>query len=391
MGVRLTPGTEIASYRILDFIASGGEGDVYNAVTPEGRPVVLKQLRESVSGPDGEVHAERARRVGRLVGAHHSCVCEILDVFAHRDLMYVVTERVEGDTLERLLLASGPMPLEVFALILEDLLAGLGWLHARGFVHRDVKPGNIMVRAEAGRYRAALIDLSIVFDRRLPRLTRKALGPGTYEYAPKEIIFREDEDIDGRADLYSAGATMFHALTGHLPFDASSCEALLKLCLSPERPSLRVHVPELSPTVDRYVQRLMALRATDRPASAEAAWAEFESLVGPAPSARRAPTRHPAPPATVAAGHGLRIESGSLAGVLLAVPRNGLTLGRSLVNPEDNAISRFHVRAAARDRGIRLRDLGSRNGLIVRDRRRRRAFLRPGERLVLGETSLTCV
>ena len=97
-------------------------------------------------------------------GPHHSCVCEILDVFAHRDLMYVVTERVEGDT-ERLLLASA-MP-SVFALILEDLLAGLGWLHARGFASGR-QPGNIMVRAKAGRYRAALIDLSIVFDRRLP-------------------------------------------------------------------------------------------------------------------------------------------------------------------------------------------------------------------------------
>jgi len=95
-------------------------------------------------------------------------------------------------------------------------------------------------------------------------------------------------------------------------------------------------------------------------------------------------------PTVPAGGCGLRIASGPRMGAVLSIPKGGIALGRASLNPGDAGISRFHVRVRPTKRGLKLRDLGSLNGLIYRDRRVRRAVLQPGEEVLIGSTALVC-
>ena len=391
MGVRLKSGTRIESYRICRHMATGGEGDIYEALAPKGRTVVLKQHRESVSSPNGAVDAERTMRLRSLQGEKHPNVCEILDVFEHRDLLYVAMEYVDGESLEQIITEHGRLSIAQFRPVLRDILSGLDWLHGQGWVHRDIKPANIIGREEAGgEYCATIVDLCIALQMHLARVTHKSVMMGTFEYAPVEVILGGDREVNARADLYSVGTTMFHAVTGRLPFPEPAGDALLKQIACPERPSMREVVAEIPAPVDRYVQRMMALHPEDRPGSTQEAWRMFEHAVSGSPEygAPVFPALKPPAARRWPSTPHLLIGSGGFEGKTIPVPREGVTLGRAQLNPGDHAISRFHVRAAAKRTGIILRDLGSRNGLVTEGRRVRRALLHPGSQVLVGATVL---
>ena len=399
MAKYLKPGARIARYRILEPLDSGAEGTAYLAASTTGERIVLKQHRYSVKDSDHTTGAERVRRLQFLVGKRHPCVCEILEIFEHDGLLYEAMEYVEGDSLEVVMAEYERVPLNLIASVVHDILAGLDWLHTLGVVHRDVKPANVIVWKDTDEcYHAKLIDLGIALHCEMPRLTRRTFGVGTYEYAPREIIFT-DFDVDGRADLHSVGAILFEALTGRLPFVESAGEDLFKRILKPLRPSIREIVPEISAKLDEYVQRLMALEPKDRPSSARQAWAELEAILDAETGYDTATMVPPEPVYCTDDSLGvsaacdmelpcLQVTSGSLKGTSIPVPRGGVTLGRSLINPGDPLISRFHVRAKAKKEGIFLRDLRSHNGLIYKERRLRKAFLRPGDEVRVGATVL---
>lgn len=411
MAIRLEKGLTVHGYRIEGWIGAGGEGSTYLASKASIGKVVLKQLNFSASDPERKHDVERVHRTKRLVGRRCPQVVEILDIFRHEDLYYVVMEFVEGESLEDLLKRHGSLTPAEFRSAGEEILQGLGWLHAEGMVHRDVKPANIIVQCDrGGRLHATLIDLDIALHRADDRLTRPGLGIGTFAYMPVEGFKGRDADIDGRMDLYAFGVVLFEILTGRLPFAAAGIDGLLKAVVSSDRPSLRDHDAALTETLDAYVQQLMALQPRDRFESAEAALAAFRRVmpeaepVGDAagiptvrtpkrpptkrPKARKRSTpRSPSPPL----GPGLLILSGDRAGERIPISAKGVTLGRGLVNPSDKQISRVHARVTWRDGVMRVTSLGSANGLVRDGRRWRRLRIRYREVVCLGSTPLEFV
>ncbi len=419
MAIRLSKGRRVRDYEVISYLGFGGQGDAYLAQAPDGSQVVLKQLKFSASAPDHADNAERVSRLRLLIGKRHAKVCSALDVFVDRDLYYVVTAYVaDAESLDKLLARDGPLELPPALDIAGQTLEGLAWLHDQGIVHRDIKPGNIMIgKKSRARLQVTVIDIDLALHLPLPRLTfdpRGAgdlFGPCTPQYAPVEVI--RAGDIDPRADLYSVGATLFEMLTGSLPWPLEAGDELFRLVCDPARPSVRDRAPAVPATVDAYVQRLMALRPEDRPDHARQAMDELavlqESLGSlPRPARSRAshrPARHPspspvpaAPPPPVAPPPpmprqilALRIDSGDLAGALVAIPRRGIALGRGDINPSDEFISRTHCRVYPVRDLLKVRDLCSRNGLLSLGRRRRRGLLRPGESAQIGKTLVTCV
>jgi serine/threonine-protein kinase len=405
MAIRLSPGARVAAYAIRRYLATGGEGDTHEASTTRGVPTALKQLNFSASDPHQTENLQRAFRLKRLVGKRSPYVGEIFDVFVHDDLVYIAMEWVSGHSLEQLFEAKKRLGLELVIPVMGECLAGLAWLHGLELVHRDVKPANIIVSESVGSFSAKLIDLGIALDRTLPRLTCKGGIAATPEYAAPETLSGGEGKVDHRADFFALGATIFHLLTGRLPFPEPGRPLrrtfMSKLCAA-ERPSMRAYVPTIPESIDEYVQRLMSVRPEDRPSSAAIAWEELQRAVSGSgiPDETAAPAKSPSSltrgvgalvGSRTAGAWNLYVASGPLEGATITVPKGGITLGRTSLNPTDGSISRFHVRVKPRKSGIVLRDLGSLNGLIHRDRRVRRAVLAPGEEVLVGQTLIQLV
>lgn len=412
MARRLARGETIGAYSIFALLGAGGEGDVYEALAPDGCHCAVKQLKFSAGDPGHKPDRERAFRLQKLIGRRSPHVVEILDVFVHDDLVYKAMELITGRTLEERLAAETRLSPDEMAPIVRDILTGLDWLHGEDIVHRDIKPSNVVLVDGSSGVAAVIVDLGIALDRNLSRLTYKGGINGTPEYAAPEMIRGGATTIDGRSDIYCLGATLFHALTGQIPILSAGFPVrptFINELHAPVRPSIRDLVPDLPESLDCYVQRLMSVRPDDRPQSAKEALHEFElALVGGSktrsfwPSSVEPEERPPLEASTAARPPSvrvhkskstgreclLRIETGPKAGETISIPPNGVTIGRTTVNPDDRSISRFHCRIVPKKSGIRVRDCGALNGLIFREHRVHHARLVPGETLTLGETTL---
>lgn len=392
MGVELTSGTRIRGYTVLEPIGRGGFGDVYKARTREKAVVALKQFRLAVSRDSRPADVLRMEGLVSLVGLRCPHVCEVLEVFVHEELQYVAMEFVEGEPLDAVVARNGPCSLRCVRLLAPQLLAGLGFLHGHRVVHRDVKPSNVILSVrKGGAFVAKLIDLDTLVCLDRPRVTSRSEAIASREYAPVEVILGGESVIDNRADVYAFGATLFHALTGGPPFGEAVTEGFFRRLVAPERPSIRTCRPELPDALDGAIQQFMALRAEDRPNSVEEVWSRLDPVLPddgkPLPKLpERAESTKPEPLASLRPC--ISVMAGPLAGRTIPVPREGIALGRPSLNPEDRAIGRIHLRAIPTRRGLLLKDLGSRNGLVVGHRRLRRVLLHPGEEVRIGGTIL---
>jgi serine/threonine-protein kinase len=174
------------------------------------REVAIKVLRNAVHNRDllNRFHRE-AVALAALRSEH---VVSVLDADVRADMAYLVMEYLPGQSLSRLLATTGRLPAERAIRILGQVLDGLEYLHRHNFVHRDVKPANILIDDDD---RAVLVDLGIVFDQRRPGLTPADFVAGTPSYmAPEQ---RSCTTVDCRIDLYQAGLVTLFALTGTEP------------------------------------------------------------------------------------------------------------------------------------------------------------------------------
>ena len=337
-------------------------------------------------------------------------------MFVHEDLYYEVSEFVDGQTLEDWLDRRRPLAEGKAVSLANCVLQSLAWLHGLGIVHRDIKPSNIMVFVDdRGGLQAKLVDLGIALHVDRTRITVTGMV-GTYLYAAPEMFLGAEGMVDGRADLHALGVTLFEALAGKHPFSADTIEGLIKQVCGPARPSLEETAPHVSPALCAFVARLIRSNQDERYATAEDALAVLnectcslaptsrpvEGTVLPHPSATskvpdlewtETPEMDARPPDHVsheapASGHVLDILTGPFAGRIIPVPLGGFCIGRSMVNPEDGKLSRFHARAIPLNGAVKFVDLKTANRLLFRGRRRRRLRLKPGEEVTLGVTVL---
>ena len=450
MAVHLSKGSVINGYTVTGPLGGGAEGRVYQAKRSSGGPCALKQNGCSVSDPENAVEVRRVMRRQGLIGKRHPCVAEVFDVFTYEDLLYEVFELVRGSPLDRLLFDRGRLSISESEPIFDCVLQGLAWLHEQGLVHRDIKPGNIMVTPDGG---GKIIDFGIALAVGLSRLTRRT-PPCTPAYAPIEVMAGGDEVIDGRSDLYSVGATLYETLTGCLPFPDADEKAMVRAKAAGRFDPVLNHAPDIPPEVDTFVTRLLQPLAENRyatagearealrtacgsrkkpshssapaPPSAEAAGPHpsadklieamrFSEVVAPAlpgfPSPMPAPAsagysgapglvgmesaRFPAEPvypsresAVCAPGPHVRVLDGPKAGTLVAIPAKGLSVGRDELNVEDATISRVHAHLAAKRGALHVAASNAMNGVLVDGRRFRKVRVKPGQEFMMGMTRL---
>lgn len=246
------------AYRIERELGRGGMGAVFLA-----RDVTLdREVAIKVLPPDLAINAtlrERFVREARLAASlSHPNIVHVHAVLEHGELLAIVMQYVDGETLTQRVQRSGPYDAQDTARLLQDTAWALGYAHARGIVHRDVKPDNLLI--ERGTGRPMILDFGIARTERAKSLTEVGQSIGTPHYMSPEQAAAEE--VDGRSDLYSLGCVGFFAATGRTVFQAEAAHRLLMLHLTQPAPDVLELRPEFPrPLADVIARALKKDRA----------------------------------------------------------------------------------------------------------------------------------
>jgi uncharacterized RDD family membrane protein YckC len=268
-------------------LGEGAMGVVYEAWDTSLDRAVAVKVVHAIHAADPDIHArfrEEPRSAARVV---HENLTHVYFVGTTDGRPFYAMELVEGRTLERLVATEGPQPIERAVDILVQIAAGLGAVHAAGLVHRDVKPGNVLVTAD-GRVKLTDFGLSKSLDAATGG-TEAGSIIGTPDFMSPEQC--RGEPIDARTDVYALGLVAFVLLTGTKPWKGSSLGALLDQQMNAPLPRVTAIRPELPADVDEVLALLTAKDRARRPATMAQAAVLIERLrprvVVPAPVVAR--------------------------------------------------------------------------------------------------------
>jgi CheY-like chemotaxis protein len=264
----------IGPYRIVDELGRGGMGVVYRAVREDtGQEVALKVRTE---GPVlGHDTGRFVRELSLLASLDHPGIARFVDSGTDDKLIYYAMEFVPGTTLAAAIAARGRLPWQEVATFGRETANALAYVHGRNVLHRDIKPGNIVLVPGA---RSRLIDFGLARRPHDPGLTDKHEVVGTLSYLGPEVI---DSGLHGpEGDVFALGVCLYEALRGSHPFDAppgASAFAVTEAFRAGRLPRLLDVVPTVPSELARVIERALAPKPVDRPTAAalEVALAEL--------------------------------------------------------------------------------------------------------------------
>jgi hypothetical protein len=259
-------GTQVNGFKIQSRIGSGGFGVVYKAFdTNLERSVAIKMLPPKIAKA-GQGLVERFLREARSAAKlSHPNIVTIHQICPYKDTYYIVMELVDGGALHEFLSVQKRFPSAEATRVIRAAAEGLGHAHRRGIIHRDVKPGNIMLTNDG---QVKVSDFGLARD---VLQGRDIVGPGhslgTPRYmAPEQAL---GDEPTASSDLYSLAATYYTLLTGRPPFDAVGDREIMKKHVTEPVPDPRLAVAELPVAVYRFFEKAMAKQPEDRYLTAE--------------------------------------------------------------------------------------------------------------------------
>jgi serine/threonine-protein kinase len=256
-------GFVVGCYIVLDRLGQGSRGRVFKAQHRlMGRVVALKVIAPQLASRASSI--ARFQREMRLLGRlDHPNVVRAFDADQVGDLLYIVMEYIAGLDFERLLQERGVLPYREVADYMAQAALGLAHAHDRGIVHRDIKPTNLLL-SEEGQVKVLDLGLGALMEAESETSFATAAGHsvGTLNYmSPEQAMARE---IDGRSDLYSLGCSMYHLLTGQVPFPGDTvAECLRRRALGSPVPITDLR-PDLPTQLIDVLDKLMAPRPEQR-------------------------------------------------------------------------------------------------------------------------------
>lgn len=256
----------LGGYRILQVIGSGGMGVVFRAHDPQlDREVALKAMLPALAA--SETARQRFLREARAAASlFHDHIIPIYQVGEQHGVPFLAMPFLQGESLEtRIQRVDGPLPIDEIRSIARQTAEGLAAIHARGMVHRDIKPGNIFLEGKSGRVK--ILDFGLARQGGDVQLTQEGNIVGSPAFMAPEQARRES--LDGRADLFSLGCVLYLMATGVLPFEADDVLAMLLAITTQEPVDVRKRNPALPESLARLIMDLLAKNPQDRPATAQ--------------------------------------------------------------------------------------------------------------------------
>jgi serine/threonine protein kinase len=443
--MEISAGTEIGGYRIVNLLGQGGMGVVYLADNVRGgQRVALKLLTPDLARSSG--FRERfVREASYASSLRHPNVLEVYDAGEQDGVLYIAMQYVEGQDLKALLSREGRLDARRTVGILGQVASALDAAHSTGLMHRDIKPGNVMIAAGQPEH-CYLTDFGLSKNPSADSIALTAQGEfvGTIDYTAPELVL--GKDADSRLDVYSLGCLFYECLTGQPPFPKERDVEVLYAHIQDPPPRVSAVRQDLPPALDDVIVKAMAKKPEDRFPSCSAFIDAARTIVGepapapgppppppvgipvppaaaggpppppppgPAPAAEPppppgaldptpapqahvsppgaptdAPPPHDSPPKSIA----LRVTDGPATGSVLTIADEELLIGRQAPGPgklgNDIEISRRHARVTRESNGqFLIEDLGSTNGTYLNERQLQAPEqLRADDTIRIGET-----
>jgi serine/threonine-protein kinase len=268
-------------WRLVKKIGEGGMGTVYLAHDLAlDRPVAVKILSSTLVS-DPEVVKRFEREAQLTASLEHPNIVPIYAVGSFDGRPFIVMKKLDGETLAGELRLKGGLSLPETLALMRQLCAGLDFIHAKHYVHRDIKAGNLFVGPDG---LATILDFGILRPARSQEvLTRTGVVMGTPQYmSPEQALGARD--VDHRADLYALAVVLYECLTGTLPFEAESELQLVQMHAHQAPPDLVQRAPWISRAVADVVARALAKRPEDRFESAGAMLTALEAAAAASPA-----------------------------------------------------------------------------------------------------------
>ncbi|HEX3833162.1 MAG TPA: FHA domain-containing serine/threonine-protein kinase [Solirubrobacteraceae bacterium] len=405
------PGSEFAGYRIRSVLGQGGMGIVYLAERPQGTLCALKVL-SGQAGADPSFATRFKREAEYAESLDHPAILELYDVGEAPDgTLFFAMQYVSGADLRALLTRDPAMGLKEALSILRPIGDALDCAHAKGLIHRDVKPGNIIVADDRGPASGVYLTdfgLSKNPTEDSVQLTQQGQFIGTIAYtAPEEILAQPRDHL---IDIYSLGCVLYEMLVGVPPFVGDRDLDVMYAHIGNPRPNATDRRPDLPPGIDAIIAKAIAISPADRYQScAEFIAAASALLPEPSPATPEGavdpvPSRPPSPGTPAVPAREPEPPLGEPPASLRFVVQAGLGLGRELIVEDELALGRLTTLdgALADDSGISRRhgrvwrdpdghyfaeDLYSTNGTFVNGVRINHPHpLQPGDELRIGRT-----
>ena len=255
------PVRQVGRYRVQGRLGRGGMATVYRAHDPSiSRDVAIKFLHASLA-EDDECRDRFLREARAAGGLSHPNIVVVHDVGEIEGRPYMAMELVDGAPLSETLEKTPMLPVRDVVLIGMQLARALEYAHARGIVHRDIKPGNIMFLKDGQTIKVTDFGIAHMDD---GSSTHTQVGAvlGTPQYmSPEQAL---GEKVDGRSDLFSAGIVMYQMLAGERPFRGDSLVAIAAKIVKEDPPPLAAKRPEVPPALRRVIERCLAKKPEQR-------------------------------------------------------------------------------------------------------------------------------
>jgi serine/threonine protein kinase len=247
------PTRKVGKYTIVSKIAQGGMGAVYKAKHPTLKRFVLLKKLTLRGGPQ---FIERFRREARIMmDFKHDHIVQVYDHFKEGASYYIAEEFVDGVSLEQLIKRERYLSNEAAALIFYEVCKGLQHAHEKGVIHRDMKPGNILI-SNQGEVKLVDFGIATSLEHSEEGLTRDGMTLGTPSYIPPEQIDNA-KTVDRRADIYSLGVVLYEMLTGKTPFPGSfTAETIALIHKGKYTPPKRIN-PKVAPGLAKVIAKSM--------------------------------------------------------------------------------------------------------------------------------------
>ncbi|MCZ6463045.1 MAG: protein kinase [Proteobacteria bacterium] len=262
----------IGQYGCLRKIGEGGVGEVFEGLDPMlGRRVALKRLRPELASRQEVVERFRSE-AQTLAQLNHPHIATLYSFERDGDVLFMVMEYVEGETVAAMLKRGGALPLAAALALFVQALDGIGYAHERGIVHRDIKASNLIQTPDGV---VKVMDFGIARVLGSERMTLMGQLVGTPEYMSPEQV--RGEETDARADIYALGALFYALLTGTVPFRAGSDFDLMRAHLESAPMPLVGRVPG----VDEELEAIIFRALEKDPAARFQTTAEFRTALDP--------------------------------------------------------------------------------------------------------------